>query len=125
MSNAPVEQQHWTSLRDEQQACRQELQEIKELLRSIVEESRPDNFQDHDYAIGDSQPVRLSLFGMRRIFIMPPSALTILVAGGSMQIAAAQNVWTNITFPEGTVIFTTGTSTPVIARFRATNKSQP
>lgn len=103
------------------------LEAMRATLEAIEDKLQPDDYQDYDSPISDTQEIHIALFGKRRLFVLAMATLTIIVQGYStpIQLTTASGVWLNITFPEGTVIKTTGQASAVFVHFRATNKSQP
>lgn len=104
-----------------------ELCAIRERLDTLVEQTEQDEPQDYDVAISDTKQVALKLLGRRHLFVLAMATLTIVVQGWAtpIQLTTAAGQWLNITFPEGTVIQTTGQASAVSVHFRATNEIVP
>jgi len=96
-------------------------------IQALVGAAQQDHPQDYERFISDSKQIALELLGKRRLFVMTQTALTIIVNGFAtpIQLSTQAFTWENITWPEGTVIQTTGQANPVAIYFRATNETVP
>lgn len=79
--------------------------------------------------IDDSNEVTIDKQGYAHVFLLSPTALTIVPGGipgdNSLQLSALANQWLNVTFDDGVALKTSGQATVVNIILRYTNEVIP
>ncbi len=104
---------------DEQHAQKMALlQRIDLHLETLIRGRKP---QGRTHMISDTQGFFLDYQDRRHLYLYSETALTLNLQNyGTLPVPA--KAWTNIDYPEGLQVFTSGTPTPVPISLRATDE---
>lgn len=96
-----------------------ELLHALERLEKVIKREDKPAYVDQTYQVSDTQGFTLDYQGYRFLFVYSGTPLFFLL--GETTYPIPENIWTPLQFKQGFKVFTSGTSSPVGIRVRATD----